>query len=123
MKARAPNLLFVGSHVRLVKKLKPAWVKAGHAWLVVKKAIRTRMASTSSPQIKATTRKPLSATLRWLAWSVGCGSSGLRTAVMVIDLPPPRGAGRPRRPTRRGDRDLGNDDLIQLGRRLLQQRR
>src|SRR5580704_14742212 len=78
------------------------------------------MASTRSPQIRAVKRKPWSASLRRLAWSVGC--LGLRTSVMVMVLSPPRCAGQPWA-DRRQRPWLGYDDLVQLGHGLLLQLR
>src|SRR6185437_13629114 len=69
---------------------------------VVKKAISTKMARTRSPQMSEMRRNPLSATFRWLAWRVG--TPGGRMAVRVI-----------------GWSRLGDDDLAQLSRGLLQQ--
>ena len=85
MNASPPNWLRLGSHVRLVMNWMPMWVKAGQAWLVVKTAIRARMARTRSPQAKVTTWNDTSAILSLGDLRPGLG---LTSAVVVIDAGP-----------------------------------
>src|SRR5579871_2557034 len=100
MNGRAPNLPRFGSQVREKKKRAPSWWNAGHASLVVKKAINARMTRTPSPQASDKNRNEVSATARLLAFSGGAVSAGLGVMALTASA------------LRR------NDDLVDLGQGL-----